>query len=216
MGKCLVIACPHLYLVLCTLPRNLFHPCTNLVLSFAFMVLFVCSIIDVCGMVVSTRFRKLLKLGARLAPSGPVWTMYLAGWGLWWPEAYFPGITFVIILRGWSLNSPVWELYSEQHFPASENQKIIPSQRRYGALLGALPSTMLCRLWNDIEGQILQSHLSLIFLDWVPARWPHRSRSEGSPGRGLEMFWVSGGGVVGSKAQIPGPSFLNVPVWKVG
>lgn len=210
------IAYPHLYLALCTLPRNLFHPCTVLGLNFAFMVLFECTIIDVCGMVVSTRFCKLLKSGARLAPSVPVWTLYLARWGLLWPGAYFPGITFGIILRGWSLNSPVWEPYSEQRFPASENQKIIPSQRRYGALLGTLPSTVLCRLWNDIEGQILQSHLSLIFLAWVLAGWPRHSRSEGSPGRELEMFSVSGVGVVGTKGQTPGPSFLNVPVWVVG
>lgn len=113
MVKCLVIACPHLYLVLCTLPRNLFHPCI-LVLSFAFMVLFECAIIDVCGMVVSTRFCKLLKLGARLAPSSPVWTMYLAGWGLWWPEAYFPAS-----LLGSFWEGEVWIVLCENHIVSS-------------------------------------------------------------------------------------------------
>lgn len=130
MVKCLIIACPHPYLVLCTLTRNLFHPCTVLALSFAFMVLFECALIDVCGMVVSTRFCKLLKSGARLAPSGPVWSLYLAQWGLWWPEAYFPGITFGIILRGWNLKSPVWAAFS--CFRKPENH--ILSKKIWGSL----------------------------------------------------------------------------------
>lgn len=211
MVNCLIIACPHPYLALCALPRNLFHPCTVLALSFAFMVLFECALIDVCGMVVSTRFCKLLKSGATLAPSGPVWSLYLARWGLWWPEAYFPGITFGVILRGWNLKSPVWAVFS--CFRKPENH--ILSKKIWGSF-GSPSFDRAVQTLEDVEGQILQSHLSLIFLAWVLAGWPRLSRSEGSPGRELEMFSVSGGGVVGTKGQTPGPSFLNVPVWVVG
>lgn len=127
------IAYPHLYLNLCTLlgissiHALSWHNCL--------LVLFECAIIDVCGMVVSTRFCKLLKSGARLAPSRPMWTLYLARWGLLCGLGLIsPASLLGSFWEGEVLNSPVWEPYSEQRFPASENQKIIPSQRRYMGL----------------------------------------------------------------------------------